>query len=189
MHRPPWTVLVGDRRPEQRHHAVACVLVDRPLEPVHLCSDPPEAAIDELMHVLRVKLLGQGGEVGYVGEEHRDLAALPLEGAPGDQDLLGQVPRRVALDLRLLAAVNLHLLRAGWCTRRLRRHQRYPALAAEFKRWLDLSATVQAAKFRLRPTFDAEFHRRWIVKLTLRTPHASLLPGSRTVHGRRQWPG
>ena len=35
VHGPPVAVLVGDRRPEQRHHAVARVLVDGPLEPVY----------------------------------------------------------------------------------------------------------------------------------------------------------
>jgi hypothetical protein len=107
MHRPPWAVLMGDRRPEQGHDAIAGVLVDRALEPVHLGGDPLEAAVDNLVHDLRIELLGERGEVRHVGEQHGDLAALPFEGAAGGEDLLGQMPGRVALDLRLLAPVDL----------------------------------------------------------------------------------
>src|SRR6266511_817865 len=54
-----------------------------------------EATVDDLVHNLRVELFGERGEVGHIGEQHGDLAAFPLEGAPRGEDLLGQVARRV----------------------------------------------------------------------------------------------
>ena len=80
-----------------------------------------EAAIHDLVHHLRVELCGEPGEVSHVGEQHTDLTALPFEGTAGRQNLLGQVARRVALNLRLLAPVDLCLCHRGWRARRLRR--------------------------------------------------------------------
>jgi hypothetical protein len=59
MHRPAGTILVRDRRTEQGHDAITRVLVDRPLEAVHLGGNAFEAAVDEVVHDLGVKLLGE----------------------------------------------------------------------------------------------------------------------------------
>src|SRR5262245_16392822 len=95
MNRAPRAVLMGDRRPEQRHHAIAGVLVDGALKPVHLGGDALEAAVDDLVHLFRVELLGNGRETREVGEKDRNLATLAFEGAAGGEDLLGQVLRGV----------------------------------------------------------------------------------------------
>ena len=76
---PPRAVLVRDGRAEERHHAVARVLVDGALEAVDLGGDPLEAPVHDRVHVLGVELLGEAREPGDVGEEHGDLAALALE--------------------------------------------------------------------------------------------------------------
>src|SRR5262245_60087773 len=98
MHGPPRAALMRDRRSEQSHDTITGVLVNRALEAVHLCRDMLEAAIDDLVHDLRVELFSECGEVGHVGEQHGDLAALPFERTAGGQNLLHQVTWCVALD-------------------------------------------------------------------------------------------
>src|SRR5262249_18281949 len=119
----------------------------------------------------------EGGEVGHIGKQHGDLAALPFERTAGRQNLLGQVPRRVALELRLLVAVDLR--QRGWRADHLRYPQRRATLAAEFKRGLSLCTAVGAAPFQLGPTLDAEVHGRRIVELAAWTSHRSLLRSDR----------
>ncbi len=41
-----------------------------------LLPEPPQGAVDERLHPLRVESLGDGGVAGEVGEEHGRLAAL-----------------------------------------------------------------------------------------------------------------
>jgi hypothetical protein len=65
------------------------VLVDRALEAVHLGGEVLEAAIDDLVHDLRIELFSEGGEVGHIGEQHGNLTALPFERTTGRQNLLG----------------------------------------------------------------------------------------------------
>ena len=85
-------VLVGDGGAEQRHHPVPGVLVDGALEAVDLRGDELEAPVDDPVHVLRIELLGHGGEARDVGEEHRDLAPLALERGARAQDLVREMP-------------------------------------------------------------------------------------------------
>ena len=80
--RAPRAVLVSDGRAEERHHTVAGVLVDRPLEPVDLGRDQLEASVHDSVHILGIQLLGERGEARDVGEEDGYLTALPLEGGP-----------------------------------------------------------------------------------------------------------
>ena len=95
VRRPARAVLVSDRGAEERHHAVARVLVDRALEPVNLGRDQLEASVHDAVHVLRIQLLGERGEARDVGEEDGHLAALALEGGTRTEDLVGEMPRRI----------------------------------------------------------------------------------------------
>src|SRR5438105_2106996 len=95
VYRPAWTIFVGERCAEQGHDPVARVLIDRPLEAVHLRRNMLEAAIDEVVHVLGIELLGEGGETRHIGEQYRDLFAFPFQGTAGGEDFLGQVLGRV----------------------------------------------------------------------------------------------
>jgi hypothetical protein len=56
--RPLRVVLVRDRRAEERHDAVARVLVDRPLEAVHAVGQDLEKAIEDRVPLLGIDLLG-----------------------------------------------------------------------------------------------------------------------------------
>jgi hypothetical protein len=95
VHGPARAVFVGERCAEEGHHSIARVLVDRPLEAVHLSGDALEAAVDDLVHHLGVELLGEGGEAHHVSEQDGDLFAFAFEGTPGGQDLLGQMFRGI----------------------------------------------------------------------------------------------
>jgi hypothetical protein len=169
MHCPSRAVLVGDGRAEQGHHAIAGVLVDRALEPVHLGRDALEAAVDDLVHLVRVEPLGHGREAREVGEEDGDLAALPFEGAAGGEDLLGQVPGRVALGHPRTRSEGLR--RRRWrppC-------EGCPTLAAEGKAGWILKATLRAAWGQLRAAAAAKIHAFRIVKPAAGAAHERIL--------------
>jgi hypothetical protein len=89
----PGVVLVGDRRPEQRHDAVARELVDRALEAVDALAEDREEAVHDPPPLLRVAALGELHRAHHVGEQHRHLLALPFQGAAAGTDLLGEVLR------------------------------------------------------------------------------------------------
>ena len=81
VHRPAWTIFMGERCAEQRHDPVARVLVDRPLEAVHIGCNALEAAVNDLVDDLGVKLLGEGGKARHVSKQNGNLLALAFEGA------------------------------------------------------------------------------------------------------------
>ena len=90
-------VLVGERRAEQRHDAVAHDLVHGALVAVHRLHHALEHRIEERARLLGVAVGEQLHRALEVGEEHRDLLALALQRAPRGEDLLGEVLRRVAV--------------------------------------------------------------------------------------------
>ena len=96
-------VLVGDGGAEERHDAVAGVLVDGPLVAVDAVGENAEEAIEEAMPVLGVDALGELHRARDVREEHGDRLALALERAPGGKDLLGGAARRAPQALQNLA--------------------------------------------------------------------------------------
>ena len=73
-------VLVGERRAEQRHDAVAHHLVDRALVAVDGLHHPLEDGIEELARLLGVAVGQELHRALEVGEEHGDLLALAFEG-------------------------------------------------------------------------------------------------------------
>src|SRR5262249_31507321 len=91
----PGVVLVGDRRAEERHHAVAGELVDRALDPVNRRGEDLEHSIEHPMPLFGVELLGQAHRVDNVHEQDTQVLSLTLERAPGGEDLLSEVARRV----------------------------------------------------------------------------------------------
>src|SRR5882672_6029942 len=128
-------VLVGDRRAEERHDAVAGVLVDGPLVAVDAIREDPEEAIEEAMPLLGIDAFGELHRARDVGEEDGDGLALALERALGGEDLLDEVARRVGARLgsgrrrrQTCAAVVAEprpgrvLVSAGWAA-----HRAYPS--------------------------------------------------------------
>ena len=75
-------VLVGERRAEERHDAVAHHLVDGALVAVDGLHHALEDGIEELARLLGVAVGEQLHRALEVGEEDGDLLALALEGAP-----------------------------------------------------------------------------------------------------------
>ena len=75
-HRPLGVVFVGDGRPEQGHDGVADDLVDLTPEGGDVGDESLEAAVDEVLHVLGVGRLGEGGEPDQIGEQDRGDAPL-----------------------------------------------------------------------------------------------------------------
>jgi hypothetical protein len=102
----------------QGHHPIPGVLVNCAFETVHLCGDRLEAAINNLVHLFWIQLLGQGREASHIGEQDGNLATLPFQGTARAQDLLGQVWRRVVLALYLRGARKLHLVTSSVSPRR-----------------------------------------------------------------------
>ena len=94
-------VLVGDRRPEQGHDAVAQHLVHDALVTVHRGHHGADRGIQDLASVLGVQGLDQGERTLDVGEQHGDLLALALEGGARAEDALGQIAGGVGLGRRI----------------------------------------------------------------------------------------
>ncbi len=69
-------VLVGDRRPEQRHDPVAGELVDGALVPVDAVCEELEQTVHHLTPLLGVDPLGELHRPGDVGEQDRRVLAL-----------------------------------------------------------------------------------------------------------------
>src|SRR5881409_899247 len=92
-------VLVGDRGAEERHDAVAGVLVDGPLVSVNAARKDPEQAIEQAMPFLGIDALRELHRAHDVGEEDGDQLALAPERALGRKNLLDKMPRRVGARL------------------------------------------------------------------------------------------
>jgi hypothetical protein len=76
----PRSVLDGARHPEERHHAVAHVLVDEGAVAAGDLVHELQTLSDDAVGLL-VAPLDQGGEAGQVGEENRRPAPLGLSAA------------------------------------------------------------------------------------------------------------
>ena len=108
--------------------------------------------------------LRQAGRLDDVAEENGDLLALPLEGAPGGQDSLDQVSRRVRARRR-----------ARRCRRALgRSDQAVAAAPAEFTARALLLTAVRARDLDRHPAFFAERGVGRIVVAARFAPHWSL---------------
>ena len=88
-------VLVRDRRAEQRHDAVAGVLVHRPLEAVHALGEDGEEAVEDRVPLFGIELLGQLHRALDVGEQYGDLLALAFEGTATAENLFRQMAGRI----------------------------------------------------------------------------------------------
>jgi hypothetical protein len=76
-------------------------LIDGALEAVDLGRDQLEAPVHDPVNVLGVELFGERRETGHVGEEHRHLSTLALQGGAAGQDLLGEMLGGVGGELGL----------------------------------------------------------------------------------------
>jgi hypothetical protein len=88
-------ILVRERRAEEGHDPVTHHLVHRAFVAVDRFHHPLEHGVEDLPRLLRVAIGEQLHGALQVGEQHRDLLALPLEGRFGGEDPLGQVLRGV----------------------------------------------------------------------------------------------
>ena len=88
---------MGDGRAEQRHDAVAHHLVDGSLVAVDGLHHALEDRVQEPARLLGVAVCQELHGALEVGEEHGDLLALSLEGAPRGEDPLGEVCGGVGL--------------------------------------------------------------------------------------------
>jgi hypothetical protein len=72
---------VGDRSAEQGDDGVSHDLVHSPAESRDVGGQSLEAAIHEVLDLLRVHRLAQGGEADEIGEDHGDDPPLVASGA------------------------------------------------------------------------------------------------------------
>src|SRR5262245_36031084 len=89
-------VLVRARSSEQRHDAIAGILIHRTFEAVNAAVEDLKEAVQDFVPFLRIELLRQIHRALHVGKEHRDLLAFAFEGASRCEDLLSEVLRGVA---------------------------------------------------------------------------------------------
>jgi hypothetical protein len=159
-------VLVGDRRAEERHDAVAGVMVHRALEAMNAVRKDLEEAVEDLVPLLRVELLGQLHRPLHVGEEDRHLLSLTLEGGLRLQDLIGEVLRGVG-------------------ARRARRRRPFDdsrtALEAELRGGRQLGPAAGAARGEGGAAFEAELRSLGALATAARAVHAPISRARRSA--------
>ena len=169
---PARAVLVGDRRAEERHDAVARVLVDGAFEAMDLGRDQLEAAVDDPVDVLGIEPFGQRREAGDVREQHGDLPSLALHGGSGLEDLVGEMLGRVGGDRRRRRRRSRRGRRRCLWWRSLKAG---PALAAEAKARRSFSVALRALPGQRGSALAAEPHARRILELTGGALHGDTL--------------
>jgi len=155
---------MGQGCAEQAHDPVAPELTDRALEAVNLSHQDPAAAVHDLVDVFRVELLRDGREPGHVGEHDRHQLALPLDGAAGGQNLVGQVFGGVRL--------GFGLTKTGRCGRdSCWFPQGLAELIAEFASWRIYLTAQWTGKLKFGSAFVTKYGARFIVGPTIRAFH------------------
>ena len=94
-------VLVGHRRAEQGHDAVAHDLVDGALIAMDRVHHALEYRVENLARLFGISLGKELHRTLEVGEHHRDLLALAFQGGSAAEDPLGEVGGRVRLGRRV----------------------------------------------------------------------------------------
>jgi hypothetical protein len=173
-------VLMRQRRPKQRHNAVAHDLIDGAFILVHGRHHAVEHRIEQLPRLLWVTFGQQLHGPLEVGEEHRDLLAFAFQGAFGVQDFLGEMGRRVGA--RRLGRRERGLgAWGGWWP-----GERPPTAAAELLPRLIGKATGRTGEGQGRPTLGAETATFPVVLLALRALH-QLAPLAALAHPWSLW--
>ena len=163
-------ILVGEGGAEERHEAVAEELVDRALVAVHLGEGGLEEGVHEDVHPLRPEPLGERRGADQVAEEHGDGLALAFQRAPGGEDPLGEVPRRVGGRRRLG--------RGG--PSRSRGGDGAAALRAELRGLGELRPARDAGGGEPLPALETELRPRGILVPAPRTEHRGVPGRSRS---------
>ena len=157
-------ILMRNRRAEQRHDAIAGVLVDRAFEAVHTLAQDREEAIEDAMPLFRVELLGQFHRALHIGEQHRDLLALAFKCGLRLQNFVGEVFGGVIRD-------------AAGCplARRRRACRSRAAFRAELSRSIKDGIAGGTGPDELGSAFLAEFRAEFVVVLTGGAFHSAIL--------------
>ena len=163
-HRPLGVVLVGDRRAPDRHDRVADELLDRPAVAGDHLAGELEVAGEGVADLLRVALLGEGGEADEVGEEDRDEPALGDGGGgrPGGRTARRRRGRRCSGDERGRAlAAELRVGAVGRSAGRTDQRESSRAFLAELAPRLVLGPAARADHPALRcDVWDRAYCRR-----------------------------
>ena len=154
-------VLVRQRRTKERHDAVAHDVVYRALVPVNGCHHALHDALEKLSRLLRVTVRDQLHGSLEVREQHGDLLTFALDGAPGREDLLGEVFRGIGLG------------RAGRCTCVGGRGM--GAGVTELRSGRELRPAIRARPGQRRGAFLTEPRALRVGMLTARTRHAAII--------------
>ena len=95
--RPQRVLLEGHRRAEERHQSIAQELVDGSFVAVDGLRHQPEGLVHDLVHPFGAELFRQSVGFDHVAEQDGDPFPLAFQGAPGGQDAVGEMLRRVGL--------------------------------------------------------------------------------------------
>jgi len=145
-------VLMGQRRAEERHDAVAHHLVHGALVAVHGLHRPFEHGVEELPRLLGIAVGEQLHGALEVGEQDGDLLALARKGGLRREDPLGQVLGRVGLG-------------GGEARCRARAGDWLRTLEAELRARGKLCPAARASKDERRRALQAELRLRRVLLL------------------------
>jgi hypothetical protein len=149
-------ILVGQRRAEECHEAVAHDLVDRTLIAMDGFHHELKHWVENLPSFFGIAVGEELHRTLEVGEKHGDLLALALQRCPRSEDLFGEVLRRVRLGRR---------------EPRRGRADRSRALETELGRWGQLRTAVPTAQRQWRRALQAELRLGRVLLLAPGTLH------------------
>jgi hypothetical protein len=129
---------------------------------VDLIHQDLETAIHDLVDLLGIQLLGEGGVGGHIGEEDGDQLALTLDGGAGGKDLLGQVLGGVGGRLGVIYGRAFGLA------------QPLAACPTKLPPWRNQGAAGWTWDFHAGSAFLAEHHFFPVIELANATFHGSL---------------
>ena len=90
-------ILMGQRCAEQRHDSIALHPVDDTLVAVDRLHHGVDCRLQAIQRLLWIQPLDKRSGALDIGEQHRHLLTLALEGGPGVQDALGKMRGRIGL--------------------------------------------------------------------------------------------
>jgi hypothetical protein len=166
---PLGVVLVRDRRPEERHDAVAGELVDEALEALDAVGEDREEALHDLRPRLGIHLLGELHRALDVGEEHRHLLALAFERRAGLKNPVGEMVWSMPACCGRRGGGPFLICDSGWPGSG--RAQRHAALTAELLAGLVRRAAGRAREGERRAAFGTELPAGAVLMVAGGTEH------------------
>ena len=138
-------VTVARRRAEERHQAIADVLVHRATKTAHAGSQPLKATVKDLADGLRLMPLTQARKAAHVGEQHRHQTDIVADRCGDPEVSLLVLQTTVGAELRIFGVVRVSASLASLARRHHDRASAGGSMRPNKGRWQFSAALAQPA--------------------------------------------